>query len=147
MEVLFYVLTGAGGLSGVASIVICWLVYRQLQTDAESRKADSIERQRLIDSVRRLENEKIAKIEHDLAEHLRSDNPEKINSEMGKLTGEVKRLIDKIDADRTAAETEFRSIAGKIGEFSGVMSGIKTWLGNINTDFQSHVNNRGLHGN
>lgn len=145
LEGLFYVLTGVGGLSGVASIVICWLVYRQLQRDAEERRSDLSDRKDLRRKVETFETDRFARLEKTVDEHLRNDNPAKQDGDIGKITGELTRLTNELAAYRRESQTEFRTIASKLGLIEGRMVGIDKWMDNINVDFQKHNNDRNLH--
>lgn len=51
-EALFKLLTGIGGLSGVAALVICWMAYRLVTSEKEARTKETEERKNLTRNIR-----------------------------------------------------------------------------------------------
>ena len=80
MESLYSALLGAG-LPSIACIVLCWLVWRQLTSDAAARK-------RLEEKVSDLETEKISKLESRLDTHIKADRSLEL------LTAQVSRALE-----------------------------------------------------
>ena len=129
-EALFKLLTGIGGLSGVAALVICWMAYRLVTSEKEARTKETEERKNLTRKVDELETEKFTKLENKVDAHIKEDRSQEILNELKHLTGSVSRMADKFERV-TAADAEQKA---KIENHD-------LYLRNLNDIVTSHINN------
>lgn len=129
-EALFKLLTGIGGLSGVAALVICWMAYRLVTSEKEARTKETEERKNLTRKVDKLETEKFTKLENKVDAHIKEDRSQEILNELKHLTGSVSRMADKFERV-TAADAEQKA---KIENHD-------LYLRNLNDIFTGHINN------
>lgn len=129
-EALFKLLTGIGGLSGVAALVICWMAYRLVTSEKEARTKETEERKNLTRKVDELETEKFTKLENKVDAHIKEDRSQEILNELKHLTGSVSRMADKFERV-TAADAEQKA---KIENHD-------LYLRNLNDIGTGHINN------
>ena len=129
-EALFKLLTGIGGLSGVAALVICWMAYRLVTSEKEARTKETEERKNLTRKVDDLETEKFTKLENKVDAHIKEDRSQEILNELKHLTGSVSRMADKFERV-TAADAEQKA---KIENHD-------LYLRNLNDIVTGHINN------
>ncbi len=129
-EALFKLLTGIGGLSGVAALVICWMAYRLVTSEKEARTKETEERKNLTRKVDELETEKFTKLENKVDAHIKEDRSQEILNELKHLTGSVSRMADKFERV-TAADAEQKA---KIENHD-------LYLRNLNDIVTGHINN------
>lgn len=129
-EALFKLLTGIGGLSGVAALVICWMAYRLVTSEKEARTKETEERKNLTRKVDELETEKFTKLENKVDAHIKEDRSQEILNELKHLTGSVSRMADKFERV-TAADAEQKA---KIKNHD-------LYLRNLNEIVTGHINN------
>nr|DAJ55112.1 MAG TPA: Protein of unknown function (DUF2730) [Caudoviricetes sp.] len=129
-EALFKLLTGIGGLSGVAALVICWMAYRLVTSEKEARTKETEERKNLTRKVDELETEKFTKLENKVDAHIKEDRSQEILNELKHLTGSVSRMADKFERV-TAADAEQKA---KIENHD-------LYLRNLNEIVTGHINN------
>lgn len=129
-EALFKLLTGIGGLSGVAALVICWMAYRLVTSEKEARTKETEERKNLTRKVDELETEKFTKLENKVDAHIKEDRSQEILNEFKHLTGSVSRMADKFERV-TAADAEQKA---KIENHD-------LYLRNLNDIVTGHINN------
>lgn len=129
-EALFKLLTGIGGLSGVAALVICWMAYRLVTSEKEARTKETEERKNLTRKVDELETEKFTKLENKVDAHIKEDRSQEILNELKHLTGSVSRMVDKFERV-TAADAEQKA---KIENHD-------LYLRNLNDIVTGHINN------
>ena len=129
-EALFKLLTGIGGLSGVAALVICWMAYRLVTSEKEARTKETEERKNLTRKVDELETEKFTKLENKVDAHIKEDRSQEILNELKHLTGSVSRMADKFERV-TAADAEQKA---KIENHD-------LYLRNQNEIVTGHINN------
>lgn len=129
-EALFKLLTGIGGLSGVAALVICWMAYRLVTSEKEARTKETEERKNLTRKVDELETEKFTKLENKVDAHIKEDRSQEILNELKHLTGSVSRMADKFERV-TAADVEQKA---KIENHD-------LYLRNLNEIVTGHINN------
>lgn len=129
-EALFKLLTGIGGLSGVAALVICWMAYHLVTSEKEARTKETEERKNLTRKVDELETEKFTKLENKVDAHIKEDRSQEILNELKHLTGSVSRMADKFERV-TAADAEQKA---KIENHD-------LYLRNLNDIVTGHINN------
>lgn len=129
-EALFKLLTGIGGLSGVAALVICWMAYRLVTSEKKARTKETEERKNLTRKVDELETEKFTKLENKVDAHIKEDRSQEILNELKHLTGSVSRMADKFERV-TAADAEQKA---KIENHD-------LYLRNLNEIVTGHINN------
>ena len=129
-EALFKLLTGIGGLSGVAALVICWMAYRLVTSEKEARTKETEERKNLTRKVDELETEKFTKLENKVDAHIKEDRSQEILNELKHLTGSVSRMADKFERV-TAADAEQKA---KIENHD-------LYLRKLNETVTGHINN------
>lgn len=129
-EALFKLLTGIGGLSGVAALVICWMAYRLVTSEKEARTKETEERKNLTRKVDELETEKFTKLENKVDAHIKEDRSQEVLNELKHLTGSVSRMADKFERV-TAADAEQKT---KIENHD-------LYLRNLNDIVTGHINN------
>ena len=120
MESLYSALLGAG-LPSIACIVLCWLVWRQLTSDAAARK-------RLEEKVSDLETEKISKLESRLDTHIKADRSLELLTEMKHVNGNLELLTAQVS----------RALETNAGQASDIRSN-KEYIDNLREDLQSHI--------
>ena len=130
-EILFKVLTVSGGLSGIAGLIMCWLVYKQFAAEKAARAQETEERKNLTRKLDELETEKFAELKKTVSEHIAKDRSQEILSELKHLSGSVARMIDRMER-----------IAGSSAEQKAKIENHETYLENLNTIITGHINAR-----
>lgn len=147
MEFLYHALTVSGGLSGLAAFIVCWLVLNQLKLSTELRRRELEENRAIARRLEVLETERFKQLEDRLSEHLREDNPAKVEENLKKIAGDLLRLSDSVSRNQESVQQALQNIVSKIGRFDGTLDGINIWLRNVNQTVETHVTNGGIHGN
>lgn len=129
-EALFKLLTGIGGLSGVAALVICWMAYRLVTSEKEARTKETEERKNLTRKVDELETEKFTKLENKVDAHIKEDRSQEILNELKHLTGSVSRMADK-----------FERVTEADAEQKAKIENHDLYLRNLNDIVTGHINN------
>lgn len=129
-EALFKLLTGIGGLSGVAALVICWMAYRLVTSEKEARTKETEERKNLTRKVDELETEKFTKLENKVDAHIKEDRSQEILNELKHLTGSVSRMADK-----------FERVTEADAEQKAKIENHDLYLRNLNEIVTGHINN------
>lgn len=129
-EALFKLLTGIGGLSGVAALVICWMAYRLVTSEKEARTKETEERKNLTRKVDELETEKFTKLENKVDAHIKEDRSQEILNELKHLTGSVSRMADK-----------FERVTAAYAEQKAKIENHDLYLRNLNEIVTGHINN------
>lgn len=136
-EALFKLLTGIGGLSGVAALVICWMAYRLVTSEKEARTKETEERKNLTHKVDKLETEKFTKLENKVDTHIKEDRSQEILNELKHLTGSMMRIDDKLEkVSRDGSEWN-----AAIKELKKENAAQNLYLKNLNDVLINHITN------
>jgi len=138
MEILYNVLTVSGGLSGVAGLIMCWVVYRQFAAERRAREEEADQRKKLAGKLETLELEKFARLEKQVTDHLRADKSLELLTEMRHVNGNLEKLTAQVA----------RALETNAGQASDIANN-QACINNLRQDLQEHIrfcNGRCNHG-
>lgn len=128
MDLLFNVLTVSGGLSGVAGLIMCWVVYRQFAADRQCRAKEEEQRRQLAHKLEALETEKIASLQKRVDEHIEKDKSQELLTEMRHINGNLEKLSAQVGR---ALEANARQ--------SSEIENNRQFIENLREDLHQHV--------
>lgn len=120
IDSLYSALLGAG-VPSLACIVLCWLVWRQLNTDSAARK-------RLEEKVSLLEVEKFVKLEKRVEEHISQDKSQELLTTMKHINGNLEKLTAQVS----------RALETNAGQSRDIENN-KLYINNLREDLQEHI--------
>ncbi len=128
MDSIFSSLVGAVGGGGLVGTLVLLLIKHSLERDRQ-------EREQLALQVARLETEKIAKLEHQLDQHLESANPRAVAIELEHL---AEALRENTSLQREAG-LKIARIDKELASSIDRIAGLQLWLASINDTVQHHL--------
>ena len=120
IDSLYSALIGAG-VPSLACIVLCWLVWRQLNADSAARK-------RLEERVNTLEVEKFDKLEKRVDSHISQDKSQELLTTMKHINGNIEKLTTQVS----------RALETNAGQSRDIENN-KLYIANLREDLQSHI--------
>ena len=120
METLYSALLGAG-VPSIACIILCWLVWRQLNADSSARK-------RLEEKVTTLETEKFSRLEQRVEDHIKADRSQQILNELKNLKDSAEKTLNLTIAAREDNAAQAADI-----------NNLKNYIGNLRDDLREHA--------
>jgi len=136
-EALFKLLTGIGGLSGVAALVICWMAYRLITSEKEARTKETEERKNLKEKVDIFEKERFARLEKKVEDHVSADKADVILNELKNISG----TQNSQNAIITAMSGEVRQLLVNDGKQGEKLDSLDRYIKGVDASLREHKNN------
>lgn len=104
-EFIYQTLTVTGGLSGVAALVVTWVVLKVINQEKMRRAEEAEERKSLRQKMEKLETERLAALEQKINKHLDEDKPGETALQFKQLSKVLDKLDGKLDTVNEAVIT------------------------------------------
>jgi len=131
--------TGGGLVAAVAYFLFQRLIERMDRVETElatvrDKRLAAVEAH-VADDRAEVVEARLQQVERQVSGHLEKDESQRITAELKILTGEVRRMTDRMDAVLAQSEGQRAELAAT-----------KSWLRDVAGDLDRHRENQGIHG-